>query len=342
MTAGEITCLCGYLPLAIGMLARQLHHHPAWTTESLAADLTAARDRLELMQAENLSVAAAFDLSYQDLSEAQRRLFRRLGLHPGPNIDAYAAAALDDTSMATARRQLGGLYDQHLIAEPARGRYRLHDLLREHARALAATDDPADCDAAVGRLLDYYLHGAMAAGRHIATGTPAARRRPPGDPPAWVPQLSTREQATAWLEIERPNLHAATGYAAASALPRHAIAILAAIGGFLRVHGNWDQSAALQQTALTAARQAGDRPGQADILHELGVLAWLAGNYQAAAAGLTRALAVPAWRDRLPSTTWASQQTQVYAAAAATRQHARTLRRPRPAQPPVPSNWHRG
>ena len=64
---GEITRLCGYLPLAIGMLARQLHHHPAWTTAGLAADLAAARDRLELMRAENLSVAAAFDLSYQDL-----------------------------------------------------------------------------------------------------------------------------------------------------------------------------------------------------------------------------------------------------------------------------------
>jgi transcriptional regulator with XRE-family HTH domain len=180
--AEEITRLCGNLPLAIGMLGRQLAYHPAWTAESLAADLTAARDRLELMQAENLSLAAAFDLSYQDLSEGQRRLFRRLGLHPGPDIDAYAAAALDDTSMATARRQLGAFYDQYLIAEPARGRYRLHDLLREHARALAASGDPADCDAAVGRLLDYYLHGAIAASRHIATSTPAARRLPPGDP----------------------------------------------------------------------------------------------------------------------------------------------------------------
>ena len=27
----ELTGLCGYLPLAIGMVARQLHHHPAWT-----------------------------------------------------------------------------------------------------------------------------------------------------------------------------------------------------------------------------------------------------------------------------------------------------------------------
>ena len=127
--AGEITRLCGYLPLAIGMLARQLHHHPAWTAADVAAELATAAGRLELMRAENLSVAAAFDLSYQDLTAGQQRLFRRLGVHPGPDIDAYAAAALDGTDLAAARRHLDGLYDQYLLAEPARGRYRLHDLL---------------------------------------------------------------------------------------------------------------------------------------------------------------------------------------------------------------------
>ena len=66
----EITRLCGYLPLAVGMIARQLHHHPAWTPGGLASDLAAAHDRLEFMRAENLSVAAAFDLSYQDLPSA--------------------------------------------------------------------------------------------------------------------------------------------------------------------------------------------------------------------------------------------------------------------------------
>ena len=49
---GEINRLCGYLPLAIGMLARQLRHHPAWTAAGLAGELAAARDRLELMHAE--------------------------------------------------------------------------------------------------------------------------------------------------------------------------------------------------------------------------------------------------------------------------------------------------
>ena len=290
--AGEITRLCGYLPLAIGMLARQLRHHPARTATGLAADLAVARDRLELMQAENLSVAAAFDMSYQDLTTGQQRLFRRLGLHPGPDIDAYGAAALDDTDLSTARRHLDGLYDQHLLTEPTSGRYRLHDLLREHARALAASDDPADRDAAVGRLLDFYLHTALAASRHITERSTAYHPLPPEQPPACAPQLSTPRQAIAWLEAEQPNLHAAASHAAARAQPQHAVAIPAAMGSFLRAHGHWDQAAALHQVALTVARQAGDRPAEASALVELGVVQHLAGDYPAAAASHQQALAL--------------------------------------------------
>ena len=137
------------------------------------------------MRTENLSVAAAFDLSYQELTEAQQRLFRRLGLVPAPDIDAYAAAALDGTSVATARGQLDELYDHHLITEPAPGRYLLHDLLREYARALGpdGTADPRRARPA-GQLL---RAPAAAASRHIATWTTAgwaaaadqpARQRP--------------------------------------------------------------------------------------------------------------------------------------------------------------------
>jgi transcriptional regulator with XRE-family HTH domain len=60
----KITRLCGYLPLAVGMLASQLRHHPAWNAADLAAGLAEARDRLAVMHAENLSVSAAFGLSY--------------------------------------------------------------------------------------------------------------------------------------------------------------------------------------------------------------------------------------------------------------------------------------
>ncbi len=289
---GEITRLGGFLPLAIGMLASQLRHHPAWSAADLAAVLAGARDRLELMRAEDLSVAAAFDLSYADLTSDQRRLFRRLGLHPGPDIDAYAAAALDGTSLATARRGLAGLYDQHLLSEPAPGRYQLHDLLREHARALAAADDPAESDEPVGRLLDYYLHTALAASQRITIQMTPIPPVPAGRQPAFVPQLSTPQQAAAWLETERANLHAAVDCAAACGRFQHAIAIPAAMADFLDTRGHWDQAAALDQTAITAARQAGDRAGQAGALTSLCSIQGSTGDYRAAAASATRALAL--------------------------------------------------
>ena len=330
---GELTRLCGYLPLAIGMLASQLRHHPAWIPAELAADVAAARDRLALMHAEDISVGAAFGLSYSDLTAAQQRLFRRLGLHPGPSLDADAAAALGGTTLDAARRGLEGLYDQHLLTEPAPGRYQLHDLLREHARALAAADNPAESAAATSRLLDYYLHAALAAGRHF--GRPAADRRPPpGHRPAQAPDVSTLGQAAAWLDAERANLHAAADYAAGHGRSRHAIAIPAAMSGFLTARGYWDQSAALHQTALAAARQAGDRLGEAGTLTELGALQGDTGDHPAAAATLTRAAALYADAGDVPGQANALNQlgylhvlTGDYPAAAASTQQALALAR---------------
>jgi DNA-binding SARP family transcriptional activator/Flp pilus assembly protein TadD len=289
---GEIARLCGYLPLAIGMVASQLRHHPAWTTVGLAADLAAARDRLGVMRAENLSVAAAFDLSYQDLTSDQQRLFRRLGLHPGPDIDACAAAALDGTTTETARRGLEGLYGQHLITEPTPGRYRLHDLLREHARSLAASDDPATCEAAAGRLLDYYLHAALAAGSHIPPQRITSVSLPPARPPDCAPPIATQSQASSWLEAERANLSAAAGYAAATGRTQHAMVIPAVITGFLNLGGYWDQDVALLQTAVAAARQAGDRPSQGQLLLLLGLAQWMTDDVAGATATLRQALAL--------------------------------------------------
>jgi tetratricopeptide (TPR) repeat protein len=288
---GEITQLCGYLPLAIGMLAGQLRHHPAWTASQLAGGLAAASDRLAVMHAENLSVAAAFDLSYADLTTDSQRLFRRLGLVPGPDFDAHAAAALDGTSLDQARRHLDELYDQHLVTEPAPGRHVLHDLLREHARVLAAAGDPAESDAATGRLLDYYLHTALAAGQHIPRGNPSLGSLPPPRPPACAPALSAPGQAATWLEAERANLHAAADYAAANELPQHAMLIPVAMASFLALRGHFDQAFALHQTALAAARRAGDRPGQARALMLLSDVQFWTGD-SAAGAAAEQALAL--------------------------------------------------
>jgi tetratricopeptide (TPR) repeat protein/transcriptional regulator with XRE-family HTH domain len=289
--AGDITRMCGYLPLAIGMLARQLGQHRSWDPGDLAVRLTVARDRLSLMQAENLSVAAAFDLSYADLTPGQQRLFRRLGLIPGPTVDAYAAAALSGDSLEATWRNLDGLFSQHLLSEPVPGRYLLHDLLREHARALADAGDSADGGAAE-RLLDYYAYAAAMAGKHIATRTALEGRTPPGRPPGYVPDLTTVGQAAEWLETERPNLHAAVDQAIACGMPLHAVAIAGAIGGFLRGHGYFEQAAGLHQTALAAARQASDLRGQASAYDELGFMAWLGGDSKSAAASFRQAVAL--------------------------------------------------
>jgi tetratricopeptide (TPR) repeat protein/transcriptional regulator with XRE-family HTH domain len=283
----EVTRLCAYLPLAVGLTARQLHHHPAWTAADLAADLATARDRLELMAAENLSVAAAFDLSYQELPEQQQRTFRRLGLHPGADIDSYAVAALDDTGLGAARRNLQSLYDRYLLTEPTRGRYRLHDLIREHARALAYADPVADRHTAMGRLLDYYLHTARAASRHLTRRIPIAAPRLSGGSPQHSPDLSAREDAIKWMDAERLNLQAATGYAALRDFARgYAIAIPAALEGFLRIQGQWDQALTLHQMALQAARQSSDRLSEAGVLADLGTAKRLLGDHSAATTDL--------------------------------------------------------
>ncbi len=287
----EITRLCGYLPLAIGMVARQLHHHPAWTAAGRAAELAAAQDRLELMATENLSVAAAFNLSYTDLTGDQQRLFRRLGLHPGADIDGYAAAALDDADLPAARRGLEALYDHYLLTEPAAGRYRMHDLIREHARALAERLDPdRDRDGATTRLLDYYQHAAARADALITRQTRPAPAAADGAVPAAVPALAGREQALDWARAERASLLACLDHATGTGQHARVIALTAALAGLLRRDGPWAEAITRHTAAVQAARYLGDRLGEANALTDLGDVRRQTSDYPAAAQVLDQAL----------------------------------------------------
>jgi tetratricopeptide (TPR) repeat protein/transcriptional regulator with XRE-family HTH domain len=288
----ELTRLCGFLPLAVGMVARQLRHHPAWSAAGRAGELAAARDRLGLMETENLSVAAAFDLSYADLGGDQQRLFRRLGLHPGADIDGYAAAALDGTSLPVAHRGLEALYDQYLLAEPARGRYRLHDLIREHARALAGRADPGeDRDAAMTRLLDYYQHASAAADARIRGRVrpgPAAG----GGVPTPVLVLADTEEALAWARAERASLLACLDHAAGAGEHARVIALTTGISTLLERDGPWADAVARHTAAIRAAQHLGDRLSRANALSDLGNARRLTGNYPAAVLALEESLGI--------------------------------------------------
>jgi tetratricopeptide (TPR) repeat protein len=291
-----IVALCGHLPLAVSMLARQLHHHPAWTPRQLATSLASGRDRLELMRAENVSVAAALSLSYRHLPPDQRLLFRRLGLHPGTECDKFTAAALSGTSIDVAERGLVGLYDQHLIAETSHGRFRMHDLVSYYARQLAADDTPEASDQAVRRLLSYYLRVVR-----IASSTYLIRRNPLisetlGDASGRdvLPDLSTSNAAREWLDAERTNLFAATAHAAADGRTGFAVALPAAMHGYLRHQGQgqWEQVLALYNGAARMARKAGDWRGEANALTDIGDLLQLQGNFQEAAKSLAEAVRI--------------------------------------------------
>jgi tetratricopeptide (TPR) repeat protein len=285
----DIARLCGYLPLAISLVAGQLKHHRAWTAAELATELATAGDRLALMTAEHRSVGAAFSLSYQNLATDLQRLFRRLGLHVGADFDVYAAAALDGAGLDATRGRLDRLFGYHLVNEPLRGRYRFHDLIREQARTLAWQDLAADRDRATGRLLDYYLHTARAADGHFGRRSPA--RMPAGAAvPAHSPALALRPDAQAWMSAERLNLHAAASAATSAERIGYGGALAAAMHGFLRTQGHWDQARALDTTIIGAADAGGDPLRAADALTDLADLQRATGDYQAATDNLTRAL----------------------------------------------------
>ena len=156
---------------------------------------------------ENAAVGAAFDRSYAALKPDERRVFRLLGLVPGPDVDTVAVAALADTSTEQARRMLGILVGRHLVIEPAPGRFTLHDLLRLYARSLVdAEDGPRETASAMDRLCSCYLDATQTAADllYLETIRLPARPAPPGQRPA--PLLADHVQALEWLDTERANL----------------------------------------------------------------------------------------------------------------------------------------
>lgn len=122
--AAEVARRCGHLPLAIRLAGARLAHRPSWRVQDIADRLRDARGPLMELGAEDRSVANAFALSYGQLSKDLQRTFRLLGLHPGEDFDAYAVAALTDSSLTEAQQALEGLVDDHLVEEPRPNRYR--------------------------------------------------------------------------------------------------------------------------------------------------------------------------------------------------------------------------
>ncbi|MDG9702698.1 BTAD domain-containing putative transcriptional regulator [Streptomyces sp. DH37] len=162
--AMDVVAACGFLPLAIRIAAARLASRRTWTVSVLARKLADERRRLDELQAGDQAVKATFELGYGQLDTEQARAFRLLGLADGPDVSVHAAAAMLDRAPEEAEDLLESLVDTSLLESAAPGRYRYHDLVRLYARTCAERDEypPSEREAALSRLLDFYL--ATAAG----------------------------------------------------------------------------------------------------------------------------------------------------------------------------------
>ena len=230
-----------------------------------------------------MAVRASFQVSFASLrADAQADgiaaadAFRLLGLWQGPSISAAAAAALFGTSDYQAEDALEALVDAHLLESTSSDRYKFHDLLRVYSseRAVADLAGP-DRDAAIGRLLRWYLQTSDAVGTAVRPQRYNIPLEPAGDGPRPL-RFTGVEDASSWYDDERVNLVAATRQAAAAGLHEIAWRIPAPLFPLFEARSNWADLVTTHRLALDSARHLGNRKGEAWVLTNLGeALAYL-------------------------------------------------------------------
>ena len=294
--ARQMADLCGRLPLALSIVAARAVTHPQFSLTDLAAELRNSQECLDAFEGGDPAAnpRAVFSWSYQQLSTAAARMFRTFGMYPGPDITVPAAASMAGVSIAAARSALAELAWSHLITEHVPGRFTFHDLLRAYAIEQAAGqarahDHDDEHRAAMHRVLDHYLHTAMAASHRFSSfRSPLQLTSPlPGVLPA---DLTDKERAMAWFDAEAPVLLALIGYADTHRFDSHAWQIPWTLGPFFNRRGRWQDYTATQQIALAAATRLDDTLALAHAHHLLGHVQSQTGAYEAADPNFRRAL----------------------------------------------------
>ena len=288
----EIAALCAHLPLALAVAAARGAARPRFPLAALAAELRGATERLDALDSgdQAASVRAVFSWSYRQLSDQAARMFRLLGLHPGPDISVPAAASLAGCQVPEALRLLGELTRDCLLTEHVLGRYAFHDLLRAYAGGLAVDiDSEQEQGAATRRLLDHYMHTAARASRalHRACEEVDLAAPVPGVTPE---EIVDPQQALTWFKAEHHVLLAVATLAAAYGVYVHAWQLPWAMAPFLERRGHFQECAAIQSTALPAATRLGDTVGEAVSSRLLARAYVFLGDYDRALDHLANAL----------------------------------------------------
>jgi DNA-binding SARP family transcriptional activator/tetratricopeptide (TPR) repeat protein len=287
----EIITLCARLPLALAIVAARAATHPGFGLAVLAGELRRARGGLdEFTGADPATDArAVFSWSYQQLGAEAARLFRLLGLHPGPDIGAPAAASLAGVPVDAAQPLLNELSRAHMVTQRSPGRYACHDLLRAYATEQARLiDTDAERHAATRRVLGHYVHSADAADRLLNPHRDTPPTLPPLPPGSSVEPVADHKQAMAWFDAEAPALLTAIRDGASD--DGEVWQLAWSLTRFLWCQALWHHSVDALRSALDAARRMADPVKQAFAHRLLGcAYPWL-GRYDDARAHLREAL----------------------------------------------------
>jgi tetratricopeptide (TPR) repeat protein/transcriptional regulator with XRE-family HTH domain len=320
--AGALVELTAGLPLALSIAAARATAHPAFPLATLAAELRDARGRLDALAGgdQAADVRAAISWSYLRVGEPAARMFRLLGIHPGPDVTVAAAASLCGTARSAARPALAELVAGGLVTEHAPGRFACHDLLRVYAVEVShERDSSADRRQALTRLLDHYLHTGHAA---MLTLHPAVEPVPLGPLPSGVQpeDVATIAEAVAWFTAEQEVLLSASGAAAQAGFDRHAWQVPLVIMPHMSRRGHWAGWVTTLRTGLAAAHRTRDERALALVHRRLGQAEAFIGNHDEAAASIRAALRTSCrLGDRI-------SLAYTYTAAAVMREHQQCFR----------------
>ncbi|MEU7625082.1 BTAD domain-containing putative transcriptional regulator [Streptomyces hygroscopicus] len=288
-----IVRLCGRLPLALAVVAARAATRPSFPLSSVAAELLEGQGNLDAFAGADPSTDArtVFSWSYRALDPEAARLFRLLALHPGPEVSTAAAASVAGLPLRVTRALLATLTGAHLLCEHAPGRYTFHDLLRAYAMELVRDHDAEEIRRdARHRMFDHYLHTARTAATLLAPHRTEPLPLSPPRPDAGPEHLGSQDRAEAWLSAERAVLLSAVGHARDHGFPAQSWQLAVTLELFLDRRGHWQEQAAIQRTALGAARSLSDRLGEAHAHRTLGFAEGRLGRYDEAYGHLERAL----------------------------------------------------
>ena len=293
--ASALARQCCGLPLALRVAAELAAARPDVPLAGLAAELGDLQQRLDALETggdERTAVRSVLSWSYQYLSPPAARMFRLLGLHPGPDVTVSRCRQPGRRPPVQARRALGELTRAHLISRHLPGRYACHDLLRAFAAGQThASDDQAVRRAATGRVLDHYLHTAHAADMLL---NPARDQigLPPHARGVQPQRLRDRGQALQWFRAEHKVLLAALALAADAGFDTHAWKLAWTMVNFFEFLGHWHDWIATQHAAIAATQRLADQAAEARCCRALGYAYARRGGDNDAHVYLTRALSL--------------------------------------------------